>query len=76
MTDSGSIRYIQSNPAIAFYKGPVKIMLYNEVLSIADMKTLLGTICCMLYWRNYVKSGCAMAGFHCNMEHQTTDGYG
>ena len=29
------------------------------------MKTLLGTKIVMLYWRNYVKSGCAIAGFHC-----------
>ena len=26
---------------------------------------LLGTKNCVLYWRNYVKSGCAIAGFHC-----------
>ena len=26
------------------------------------MKLLLGTKICMLYWRNYVKSGCAIAG--------------
>ena len=29
------------------------------------MKTLLGTKICIRYWRNYVKSGCAIAGFHC-----------
>ena len=30
------------------------------------MKILLGTNACMLYWRNYIKSKCAVAGFHCN----------
>ena len=29
------------------------------------MKTHLGIEVCMLYWRNYVKSGCVVAGFHC-----------
>ena len=29
------------------------------------MKTLLGTKIYMLYWRNYDKSVCAIAGFHC-----------
>ena len=29
------------------------------------MKMLLGTKIYMLYWRNYVKSGCAIAGLHC-----------
>ena len=60
---------IQLNPAIAFFKGLVKIMLYIEVLFIANikitMKTVLGTKVYMLYWRNYVKSGCSIAGFHC-----------
>ena len=44
-------------------------MLYTEVPSFANikitMKTLLGTEVCILYWRDYVKSGCAIAGFHC-----------
>ena len=26
---------------------------------------LLGTKISMLYWRNYVESGCAIAGLHC-----------
>ena len=60
---------VQLNPAIAYFKGLVKIMLYTEVLFIANiyipMKILFGTKIFMLYWRNYVKSGCAIAGFHC-----------
>ena len=44
-------------------------MLYTKVLSIANiqitMKTFRGIKIGMLYWRNYVKSGCATAGFHC-----------
>ena len=27
----------------------------------------LGTKICMLYWRNNVKNGCAIAGLHCNL---------
>ena len=30
------------------------------------MKTFLGTKIYMLYWQNYVKSGCAIAGFYCS----------
>ena len=29
------------------------------------MKMLLETKICMHYWRNHVKSGCAIAGLHC-----------
>ena len=62
---------VQLNPAIVYFKGLVKIMLYIEVLFIANikitMKILLGTKIYMLYWRNYVKSGCAIAGFHCSI---------
>ena len=60
---------IQLNAAIAHFQGLVKIMLYIEVFIIANvwitMKMLLGTKICMLYWRNYVKSGCAIAGLYC-----------
>ena len=63
---------VQLNPAIAYSKGLVKMMLYTEVLFIANiyipMKILFGTKIFMLYWRNYVKSGCAIAGFHCASE--------
>ena len=62
-------RKFQLNPAIAYFKGLVKIMLYTDVFIIANicttMKLLLGTKICMLHWRNYVKSGCTIAGFYC-----------
>ena len=68
-TIHSAYKHIQLNPAIAFFKGLVKIMLYIEVLFIANikitMKTVLGTKVYMLYWGNYVKSGCGIAGFHC-----------
>ena len=64
------LKEIQLNPAVAYFKGQVKIMLYFKVLSIANIqmitKTLLWTKVCMRYWRNYGKSGCAIAGFHCS----------
>ena len=45
-------------------------MFHIKVLFIANiwktLKTLLGTKICTLYWRNYVKSGCAIAGLHCS----------
>ena len=48
----------QLNPALAHFKGLVRIILYIEVLFIANlqitMKTLLGTKNCMRYWQNYV----------------------
>ena len=57
------------NPAIAHFKGLIKLILYIKVSTIANieitMKTLLGTKICMLYRWNYVKSGCAIAGLHC-----------
>ena len=63
------LAHLKLNPAIAYFKGQIKIILYTEVLSIANiwitMKTFLGTNVCMLYKRNYVKSGCTIAGFHC-----------
>ena len=63
---------VQLNPAIAYFKGLVKIMLYAEVLFIANVwmtrKNLLGIIVYKLYSRNCVKSGCAIAGFHCTSQ--------
>ena len=59
---------MQLNPAIAHFKGTVKFMLYSEVSIIANikkiLKILLGIKICVLYWLNYVISGCAIAGFH------------
>ena len=64
---------IQLNPAITYIKGLVKIMFYTEVLFIVNiqitMKIPQGSKIYMLYWRNYVKSGCAIAGFYCSRMH-------
>ena len=52
-----------------YFKGLVKILFYIGVFFIANiqkiMKTLLGTKFFILYWRNYVNGGCAIAGFYC-----------
>ena len=57
------------NPAVAHRKGLVKIILYMEVFIIAKIwitgKMVLETKICMLSLPNYVKSGCASAGFLC-----------
>ena len=54
-------KQLQLNPALAHFKGLVKIMLYTKVFIIANiqitMKIPLRTKICMHYWRNYVKSG-------------------
>ena len=59
----------QLNPAIVHFKGLVKIMLYTKVFIIASaqftMKMLLETKILMHYWRDYIISGYAIAGFHC-----------
>ena len=60
---------LQLNPDIAHLKGLVKIMLYTKDFTIANIeitiKMLLWTKICMLYWRKFVISGCAIAGFQC-----------
>ena len=60
------LKKIQLNPAIAHFKGLVKIMLYIEVFTIANikitMKMLLGIQICIFYWRKFVISGCVIAG--------------
>ena len=64
------ILFIQLNPAITYIKGLVRIVLYTKVLFIANIKITMKipqeTKVCMLNWRNYVESGCAIAGFYCN----------
>ena len=60
---------VQLNPPIAYFMRLFKIIFYTEVLFITNiqitMKTLFKIKIYMLYWRNYVRSGCARAGFHC-----------
>ena len=52
-----------------FFKEWVKIILYTKIFIIANtwiiVKILLGTKISMLYWREFVKNGCTIAGFHC-----------
>ena len=36
-------------------------------LKIKLNELLFGTKIGILYWRNYVKNGCAIAGLHCNL---------
>ena len=59
---------LQLNPAIAHLKGLVRIMLYTEVFTIANigmsMILLFWTKICLLFWQGFVISGCAIAGFH------------
>ena len=65
----GKDSYVQLNPAVAHFKGQVKIMFFTKVFIIANIKIivkmLLGTKICMLFWQDYVKNGCAIAGFYC-----------
>ena len=62
------VKIIQLDPTIAHFKGLVQIMPYQN-FHLANMKIaieiLLRTKICMLYWRGYVKSRCALARFHC-----------
>ena len=52
---------MQLNPAIAYFKGPVKTMLEIEVLTIANILIIIK----ITFWWKFVISGCAKAGFLC-----------
>ena len=59
--NNGQKKVVQLNPAIAHFKRLVKIILYTEVFTIANIRItinmLLGTIIGMLYCWKFVKSG-------------------
>ena len=56
-------------PAKAHFKGQIKIVVDIKVFIIANVwitvKMFLETKFCLLYWRDYVKSRCAIVGFYC-----------